>query len=562
MAIAPEARSHPPSPGLEAQTVCGAFQATVADRPDAPALRSLDGSVELTWQDYGSRVRALAAGLSAHGIARGDTLALMLTNRPEFNLVDCAAMHLGATAFSAYNTSSPEQLNYLFEDAQNRIVVTEQAFADRVEAARPGTAVERVIVVDDGGLEELESAGNPEFDFDYVWREVQPDDVLTLIYTSGTTGPPKGVQLTHANMMFELRALQAAAPVSPGGRIVSFLPAAHIADRWSAHYSPMGHGATVTCCPDPTQVLAAAAATRPTVFGGVPRVWEKLKTALEAQIGPDPGALDEATKAGVRAKLGFDEVEWFVSGAAPIPTAVLDFFIALGVPICELWGMSETTAVATINPRDDIRVGTVGVALPGVEVKLADDGEVLVRGANVMKGYRNMPEKTAEAMLEDGWLATGDIGEMSDDGFLTIVDRKKELIINAAGKNMSPANIEATLKSASPLIGQACVIGDRRPYNVALIVLDPDAAPAFAERNDLDSGALGALSSTETVIAAVAEGVNAANERLSRVEQIKKFKILDEDWLPGGDELTPTMKLKRKPIAEKYLEEIEALYLD
>jgi long-chain acyl-CoA synthetase len=224
--------------------------------------------------------------------------------------------------------------------------------------------------------------------------------------------------------------------------------------------------------------------------------------------------------------------------------------------------MSETSAVATVNPPQDIRLGTVGKAIPGVEVRLAPDGEVLVRGANVMRGYRNQPGKTAEALDPDGWLLTGDVGEMDDDGYLRIVDRKKELIINAAGKNMSPANIESALKAASPLIGQACVIGDRRPYNVALLVLDPDAAPAFAAENDLDDGALGALSATETLIAAVADGVRRANERLSRVEQIKKFKILDEDWLPGGDELTPTMKLKRKPIAEKYFEEIAALYLD
>ncbi|MDX6648778.1 MAG: hypothetical protein QOJ97_729 [Solirubrobacteraceae bacterium] len=562
MAITPEARSGAPAPGLEALTVCAAFQATVADRPDQPALRTMDGSLEITWADYAHRVRALAAGLSAHGLGRGDTLALMLTNRPEFNLVDCAAMHLGATAFSAYNTSSPEQLQYLFADAQNRIVITERAFAERVHAAREGTAVERVIVVDDGGLEELEQAGSSDFDLEHAWRQVEPGDVLTLIYTSGTTGPPKGVELTHGNMMFELRALQEFAPIAPGGRIVSFLPAAHIADRWSCHYSPMAHGFTVTTCPDPAQVIAAVASTHPTVFGAVPRVWEKLKTALESQVGSDPGRLAGETKAGIRAKLGFEEVEWFVSGAAPIPTAVLEFFLALGVPICELWGMSETTAVATVNPRDDIRVGTVGLPLPGVEVRLAPDGEVLVRGANVMRGYRNQPDRTAEALDPDGWLLTGDVGEMDDDGYLRIVDRKKELIINAAGKNMSPANIESALKAASPLIGQACVIGDRRPYNVALLVLDPDAAPAFAAEHDLDDGALGALSATETLIAAVADAVRRANERLSRVEQIKKFKLLDEDWLPGGDELTPTMKLKRKPIAEKYFEEIEALYLD
>ncbi len=562
MATTPEAREGSRPPGLDADTMCAAFQATAAARPGQVALRTMDGVTELTWERYAERVRGIAAGLAARGVRRGDTLALMLTNRPEFHLVDAAAMHLGAVSFSAYNTSAPEQLRYLFADARNRVVVTEAAFVERVDAALEGTAVEEVVVVDWDGLAELEAAGDPRFDFDAAWRAVRPDDVLTLIYTSGTTGPPKGVQLTHANMVFEIRSLQRMARLAADGRIVSFLPAAHIADRWSCQYTPMTHAMTVTTCPDPRQVMAAVVASRPTVFGAVPRVWEKLKAALEGQLGPDPGGLAPEVKAQLKAQLGLDQVEWFVSGAAPIPVAVLEFFMALDVPICELWGMSETTAVATLNPREDIRIGTVGKAIPGVEVRLAQDGEVLVRGPNVMKGYRNMPEKTAEALSPDGWLRTGDVGEMDADGYLKIVDRKKEIIVNASGKNMSPANIEATLKASSPLIGQACVIGDRRPYNVALIVLEPDASAAFAERNELDGGGLGALSSTEGLIAAVAEAVRAANERLSRVEQVKKFKILDEDWEPGGDELTPTMKLRRKPIAEKYREEIEALYLD
>jgi long-chain acyl-CoA synthetase len=562
MATTPEVREGSRPPGLDADTMCQAFQATAAARPGQIALRTMDGATELTWDRYAERARAIAAGLAARGLSRGDTLALMLTNRPEFHLVDAGAMHLGAVSFSAYNTSSPEQLRYLFADARNRIVVTEAAFVERVDAALQGTAVEEVVVVDWEGLAELEAAGDPRFDFDAAWRAVRPDDVLTLIYTSGTTGPPKGVQLTHANMVFEIRSLQRMAPLSPDGRIVSFLPAAHIADRWSCQYTPMTHAMTVTTCPDPRQVMAAVAASRPTVFGAVPRVWEKLKAALETQLGPDPGDLAPEVKAQLKAQLGLDRVEWFVSGAAPIPVAVLEFFMALDVPICELWGMSETTAVATLNPREDIRIGTVGKAIPGVEVRLAQDGEVLVRGPNVTKGYRNLPEKTREALSSDGWLRTGDVGKMDADGYLRIVDRKKEIIVNASGKNMSPANIEATLKASSALIGQACVIGDRRPYNVALIVLDPDASAAFAERNELDGGGLGALSATEGLIVAVAEAVRAANERLSRVEQVKKFKILDEDWEPGGDELTPTMKLRRKPIAEKYYEEIEALYLD
>jgi long-subunit acyl-CoA synthetase (AMP-forming) len=264
---------------------------------------------------------------------------------------------------------------------------------------------------------------------------------------------------------------------------------------------------------------------------------------------------EELVFAPLREQLGLGEVEHFVVGAAPTPPEVLEFFLAMNVPICELWGMSETSCVATLNPPDRIRIGTVGPPLPGVELRIADDGEIFVRGEIVMAGYRNQPERTAEAIDRDGWLATGDVGEVDGDGYLRIVDRKKELIINAAGKNMSPANIEAVLKSASPLIGQACAIGDGRPYNVALIVLDPDAAGALQLDDD-------GLAAAEAAIEGVAAGVALANQRLSRVEQIKRFKVLDEDWEPGGDELTPTMKLKRRPIAEKYAEEIEALYAE
>ena len=247
-------------------------------------------------------------------------------------------------------------------------------------------------------------------------------------------------------------------------------------------------------------------------------------------------------------------------GAAPTPRDVLEFFHAIGVKLAEGWGMSETTALGTLSHPDEIRIGTVGKPAPGLEIKLAEDGEVLIRGANIMQSYRNLPEKTAETIDADGWLATGDVGEIDDDGYLKIVDRKKELIINAAGKNMSPANIESALKGACPLIGQACVIGDRRPYNAALIVLDPDYAQAWAKERGLGDASLVALAADERVRAAVQEGVDAGNARLSRVEQVKKFTLLATDWLPGGDELTPTMKLKRKPIAEKYADEIDAMY--
>jgi long-subunit acyl-CoA synthetase (AMP-forming) len=326
-------------------------------------------------------------------------------------------------------------------------------------------------------------------------------------------------------------------------------------------------------------VFAHVADAHPTFFGAVPRVWEKLKAALESQFddglraavgrglervrvdplaGPDPA--DGAVFAAVRAKLGLERCEIFVIGAAPCPLDVLEFFAAIGIPICEVWGMSELTSIATLVPPDRVRLGTVGPAIPGVEVALAPDGEILVRGETVMAGYRNQPEKTAETIDAEGWLHTGDIGSIDDDGFLKIVDRKKELIINAAGKNMSPANIEQQLKQGSPLIGQAVAIGDGRPYNVALLVLDPDASAAFAAQHGLADSSPEAMSEEATVLAEVAAGVERANSHLSRVEQIKRFQVLPCDWPPAGDELTPTMKLKRRPIAEKYAAEIDALY--
>ena len=576
--------------------MCEAFQITAEERAGDPALRLKDTDYEASFAEYAETVRKRAAGFAALGVGRGDTVGFMLVNRPAFFLTDCAAMHLGATCFSVYNTSSPEQVEYVVSDAANRVIVTEQAFLETVLKARNAVETLEHVVVIDGeapegtiSIEELEGMGAEDFDFEAAWRAVEPEDVLCLIYTSGTTGPPKGVQLTHDNMMSQLRAGDGVFPIKPGGRTISFLPSAHIADRWAQLYSQMVFGPCVHCCPDPRQMVVYSIEVKPTIWGGVPRIWEKLKAALEAGMageqdeekrkatewameigrrrvaaymeGEVPSELqtewdsaDELVFSKVRGMLGLDEVEWFAVGAAPTPPEVLEFFLAMGIEICELWGMSETSAVATINPPGRVRVGTVGPPIPGVDVKLAEDGEVMVRGPVVMRGYRNMPEKTAEAMTDDGWLLSGDVGEFDDDGYLRIVDRKKELIINAAGKNMSPANIEAKLKGATPLIAQAVAIGDRRPYNVALITLDPETLAARGA--SADDGAV----DDPGIVEEIANAVEAANARLSRVEQIKRYKLLPGEWAPGGEELTPTMKLKRRPIERKYEAEIEALY--
>ena len=556
-------RVNPESADAAPRTMCEAFQATVAAHPEQVALRIPGGAVELTFADYDARVRAVAAGLAAIGVGRGDTVAMMLLNRVEFSICDAAAMHLGATPFSIYNTSSPEQIAYLFGNAGNRVVITETQFLDRIrEAGVDG--VEQIVCIDgepEGtiSLAALESAGSPDFDFDAAWRAVEPGDLVTLCYTSGTTGPPKGVQLTHANVLAEALGFDGIVSLAAGDRTTSYLPHAHMADRQSSHYNAMVFGLQITMVDDPAKVVAALPDVRPTTWTAVPRIWEKLKAALEAQGIADPNAIGEEGRRAVLEKLGLDECRVAFVGAAPSPVELLQYFQDLGLNVCEVWGMSELTCVATCNPPERIKLGTVGVALEGVEVELADDGELLCRGPILMQGYRNDPERTAEAIDSEGWMHTGDIAEIDDDGYVTIVDRKKELIINAAGKNMSPANIEARLKSSSALIGQAVAIGDRRPYNVALIVLDPDVSAKWAAEHGID-GSPAALTGHESVQAEVERGVAEANSHLSRVEQIKRFTVLPADWLPGGDELTPTMKLKRKPIAEKYAAEIEGLY--
>jgi len=586
---------------LSATTLAQAFRITAAERLDDVAIRTRGDAFTITWGELRERVDALAGGLAKLGVERGDSVALMLSNRPEFHLCDLAAMMLGATPFSIYNTYTPEQIRYVVADAGAKVLICEQQYLPQVrEARRELPALEYVIVIDGEAplgtlaLSDVEGS-NPDFDVDAAVAQIKSNDVLTLIYTSGTTGPPKGVQLVHRNLLATVEGIEDLIEFPRDGRVVSWLPAAHVAERNAHHYLPIVFGLQITCCDDPREVLSYLPEVRPSWFFAVPRIWEKLKAGLETMVAAQPeerqqalqAALDAAVRkvrmeqagvavpaelaeqvakadaeifAGLREMLGLDQVEAINVGAAPTPVEVLEFFHAIGLPLAELWGMSETCGAGSVNPPSKIKLGTVGPPAPGIEIKLDEDGEVLVKSDVVMLGYRNLPEKTAEAFTDDGWLRTGDIGAFDEDGYLSIIDRKKELIISAAGKNMSPANIEATIKSSSPLIGQACCIGDRRPYNTALIVLDADFAPAWAAQQGIEDTTLAALAGEERVRAAVQEAIDGANQKLARVEQIKKFELVAGDWLPGGDELTPTMKLKRKPIAEKYERAIDALY--
>ncbi|MGX7824784.1 AMP-dependent synthetase/ligase [Actinokineospora sp. 24-640] len=580
------------------ETLCAAFQDIAGRNPDLVALRTPGDTVSLRWRDYAERARAVAAGLAKLGVGRGDTVGLMLTNRPEFHVADAGVLHLGAVPFSVYNTLAAEQLAYVFANAGTSVVITEEQFLPTVRAS----GVEATVICVEAGVEgtmslrELEESGDADFDFDAAWRAVDPEDLATIIYTSGTTGPPKGVELTHRNILAVSDALRHSFEIRHADRVLSFLPSAHIADRVVAHYCSILFGSVVTSVADPRQVAAGLADCHPHVFFGVPRVWQKMKLAIDSALEQEPEKkrkiatwaiqtgirkvkLEQANKpvpallglqhklaeklvlAKLRHKLGLDECRVPVSGAAAIPVETMEFFWGLGVPVYEVWGMSETAGMGTSCRPGQVRLGSVGTAVHATEVVLADDGELLIRSPSNMRGYRGDPQRTAETVDMDGWVHTGDIGVIDADGYVSIVDRKKELIISSSGKNMSPTNIENAIKAASSVIGQVVAIGDDRPYITALIVLDADAAAGLAARFGI-TAAPSAIAEHDQVRDLVSTAVRDGNARLSRIEQIKRFHILSATWEPGGDELTPTLKLRRKPIARKYAHEIDDLYAE
>jgi long-chain acyl-CoA synthetase len=583
-------------------TLCEAFQGNVERLGDRIALRTTGGGLQITWRQYGERVHSIATGLATLGVRPGDTVALMMTNRPEFHLCNTAILHAGGTPFSMYKTNPPAMLAYLFENSECRTVVCEKQFAPQILAASQlGGKVENVICVDGTptgtlALADVAALSANGFDFEATWRSVEPGDTSTIVYTSGTTGMPKGVELSHTNLLSTAPLFDTLGGIGPDDRVVSYLPDAHAANRCFAHYANLVSGMQVTTVADPKKVIDALTDLRPTVFVGVPRIWMKVKAVLEQSVADEPHPLkrrlatwaldvgqerarrnsehdrvplglqlqcaiaDTLVLSKVRAKLGLDLVRLGASGAAPIPPEVHQFMLGLGIPVCEAWGMSELSSVGTVNPPNDIRIGTVGKPVPGAQLMVAQDGELLVRGPMVMKGYRRDSKKTAETIDSEGWLHTGDIGSIDDDGYVKIVDRKKELIINSYDKNMSPSHIENTVNVACALAGPVMAIGDRRPYIVALVTLDPDAVEAFAKTEGPDNIPMSRWCAHPAVVAEVAAGIARANSKLARVEQIKSYQILPDVWEPGSENVTPTMKLKRKAIAATYAREIEALY--
>lgn len=602
---------------VEGQTTCDLLRRNADEHGQRPALSWRTESSEwhtLTWAEYRAEVGAAALALADLGVGRGEVVAIMGTTRPEHVVADQAAVHAGATPTTFYRTLAPEQIAYVADNCGARVAVLENRdyMKKWTEIRGRLDALETIVLMEHAG-EFSEFEGVMSWDdllargrelaaehpnrFEEMAQAVEPDDRACLIYTSGTTGPPKGVELTHHNVLFEVESLQRVIGLPDFPSNVSYLPLAHIAERILSLYLPQRLTGHTYFCPDPAEIRDYLLQARPSSFFGVPRVWEKFRAAITAELEAEESdakrrlgrhaikvgtavtrleqddqrpslvlraehkALDALVLSKIRDAVGLDRCEFSACAAAPLPVDVAEFFAAIGLPLLEVYGMTETTGVATANTPDGLRIGTVGPAIPGVEVDLADDGEVLVRGPNNTPGYLGLPDRTAELIDEDGWIHTGDLGELDDDGYLRIVDRKKELIITAGGKNLSPANIEAHLKE-HPLVGQALAYGDGRPYVVALIVLDGDVAPEWAHSHGIDVDEVTALAEHPEVRAEIDGAVEQANDKLARVEQVKRYRLLPTEWTPESEELTPTMKLKRRVIHDKYAEEIDALYED
>jgi long-chain acyl-CoA synthetase len=603
---------------VEEQTITRWFRDAVRELPDAVALRARnsDGSwTQRTWAEVAQDATTLAARFADLGVGPGDRVLLFMRNRPEFHVADLAAVLLRAVPVSPYNSSSVEQIEYLAGHCDARIAVVDgPGFIERVLAARdrlPG--LRAVVSVDEPNVTMGTDVGRPDdvlrygdlvartaaaVDLDDAAAAARADDLVTVIYTSGTTGPPKGVMLDHSNVAWQVAGYtDLIGPVQPGMRAVSYLPMAHVAERMVTHYGWLYTRAVVSCCPDLTQLALFLAEVHPQNLFGPPRVWEKLRAGILAAVaaaGPESEAafgqalglgskvaqarhesgggpiadeleqmwtaVDAAAFAPLRQRTGLDELRYGFSGAAPLAPEVFEFFRAIGLPFSEIYGMSENTGGMTWTPYLATS-GNVGRPYPGAQVRLGDDGEVLCRGGIVSRGYLDDPVRTAETFDSDGWLHTGDIGEWDADGNLRIVDRKKELIITAGGKNISPANLEARLK-ASPLIGQAAVVGDRRPYLIALLVLDPEVTPAWAAARGVQGRTLAELAEDPLVLDEVERVVTEANSHVSQVEAIRRWVVLGEEWAPDSEQLTATMKLKRRGVQAAYADRIDALYAD
>lgn len=585
------------------RTVGELFEGTVRTHGDRPALRwKQDGTWQTaTWAEYGARARRVARALIALGVEPRRGVAIMSYNRPEWLLADLGAILAGAIPTGIYTTSAREQVVYIARHCEAAVVVVENAaYLELFESLRGDLPQLKAIVVMSGvasrgdvlSWEDFEARGDgvPESALAERLAAQRQDDPCTLIYTSGTTGPPKAVMISHGNVTFLAEVGGPAFAIGPSDRFLSYLPLSHIAEQCISVYMPMVGGSCAYFAESLEKLPENLREVRPTIFFGVPRVWEKIQARMQAvgassswlrrriaawarvkglaggyaaQRGlPLPagyGLAEKVVFSKVKERLGLDAARVCITSAAPISLGTLEYFLSLGIAICEVYGMSECTGPTTFSVPDRLRTGRAGFAIPGTELKLAEDGEVWMRGPHVFLGYYKDETATRETRDADGWLHSGDIGELDADGFLRITDRKKELLITSGGKNVAPAPIEARLKTI-PGIAQAVLVGDQRNYVAVLFTLDPERVAEVARRLGSPARDIAAARTCEVFRAYLERELENVNATVARYETVRRFVILPGELTIDGGELTPTMKLKRRVIREKYAAEIESLY--
>lgn len=594
---------------VEGKTIIDYFNRNADEYGDLPAVHWKDGDWNsLTWSEYRNEVHKVAAGLQTLGVGAGEFVGIMAGNRPDHVIADYGVMHTGATPVTIYSTLAANQIRYIADNCKATVAILEDLeFFKRWEEIRSELPNLRYVVLMSGAenyetldwvlsWDDLKARGTKRLgeDAESVTRSaaaISPDDLATLIYTSGTTGTPKGVMVSQYNVTWTAESLNRAFNIGMHPRMVSYLPLAHIAERAATHYAMSYLAGQVWYCPNLGGVLEYIQAAQPTVFLGVPRVYEKFHARLsagfaesegiqgkllqmalsanakrvEAELsgkGSGPmtaGILDKIVLSKVRDRLGMGDVDLAITAAAPISADLVKFFMTIGIPLVELYGMSENTGPASTNVPGNVKPGSVGPPLPGVEMRVAEDGELQMRGGIVTKGYWKLDDATREAFLPDGWLSTGDLARIDEDGFVWIVGRKKEIIITAAGKNIAPAKLETALGN-HPIISKACMIGDARKFLSMVIALDPEEAPDWAKANGIEYTDLASFSQSEAVQAEIERAVGEANAKVARVEQIKKWVIVPDEWSPDSGEVTPSLKLKRRIVLDKYSDDIEAMY--
>ena len=603
------------------KTLPGSFFERAAAQRDKVALRRKELGIweEFTWGQYERKVRAVALGLIRLGMKPGDRIGLISENRVEWLFSDVGILSAGGVTVALYTTSASDQIKYILEHSGAKVLFVEnEEQLDKALEVKSELGLEKIIVYDDKGLHHFD---DPDVLFFEQWlaesdelldaegkqvdertKAVQPEDLAILVYTSGTTGPPKGVMLSHANMAWCCTAVDHIMRPDPSDEYISFLPLCHVAERTITVFNQVMNGTTVNFAENLDTVRDNLAEVRPHVFFAVPRIWEKLYNTIELRMkdatwfkrqayrwavgvgkemleyrrkatdagsdgdGDAPGGLklkhavaDRAVLRELRKLLGFDRTRFALSGAAPISPEVIGYFQALGIPLVEGYGQTESTAIISVQPPGFPSPGAVGLAVKGVEIEIADDGEILTRSAGVMMGYFNQPAATAETISDEGWLHTGDVGELDENGRLRITDRKKDLIITAGGKNIAPQYIEAKLR-LSAYIHDAVVIGERRKFVTALVILDEDNLVEWAQLNRVQFGAYAELAKSEEVQKLIEAEVKATNKMLNSVESVKKFRILEKRLDRDEGELTPTLKVRRKFVENKYKALIDEMY--